>query len=190
MCEKNKRKDIMRAALELIAEHGFHRSPMADIAERAGVGAGTIYRYFKNRDGLISSLYKDTCQSLREFLIEGYPFNSSIRERFFHLTRRLILYYKNNPLECCYTEQFLNSPYRHMVNMTGEYDFIRSFFEEGKEHQLIKNIPISLCFILSFSPIVLTLRDYHSGFVSIDDTISETIVNMCWDCIKTNNLPI
>jgi AcrR family transcriptional regulator len=190
MSEKDKRKDILRAALELIVEQGFHGAPMDNIAERAGVGTGTIYRYFKNRDELISILYKDTYERLNEFLIEGYPFNNSIRERFFHLTRRLILYYKNKPLECCYTEQFLSSPYRmadrkeNIVNMIGDYDFIRSFFEEGKEHQLIINVPVTMCLILSFAPIVLTVRDHHSGFVTLDDTMSETIVNMCWDCIK------
>lgn len=186
----DKRKDILRAALELIVEQGFHGAPMGAIAERAGVGIGTIYRYFKNRDELISILYKDIRERLKEFLIEGYPFTHSIRERFFHLTRRMILYYKNNPLECCYTEQFLNSPYRmsdrkeKIVNIIGDYDFIRSLFEEGKKHQVIINVPISMCFILSFTPIASILRDHYHGFVTMEDTMSETIVNMCWDCIK------
>lgn len=190
MCDKNKRKEILRAALELIAEKGFHGSPMADIAERAGVGAGTIYRYFKNRDDLISSLYKDNYERLKDFLIEGYPVNQSVRDRFFHLTRRLILYYKINPLECCYTEKFLNSPYRlaqrkeKMMTITCEHDFIHSLFEEGRMRKEIKDIPMSMYFILSFAPIVLTLRNHHSGFVNLDDAMSETIVRMCWDCVK------
>lgn len=188
----DKRKDILRAALELIVEQGFHGSPMDAIAERAGVGTGTIYRYFKNRDELISILYKDTNERLREFLIDGFPFNKSIRERFFHLTRRLILFYKKNPLECCYTEQFLSSPYRmtdwkeKIVNIIGDYDFIRSLFEEGKKHQLIINVPISMCFILSFAPIVSTLRDHYYGFLTLEDSMSETIANMCWDLIRCN----
>jgi len=37
------------AALELIAEHGFHGVPAASIADQAGVGVGTIYRYFENK---------------------------------------------------------------------------------------------------------------------------------------------
>jgi AcrR family transcriptional regulator len=44
MTKPDKREDIVWAAMELIAEHGFHGAPMAMIAERAGVGAGTIYR--------------------------------------------------------------------------------------------------------------------------------------------------
>ena len=57
MTKPDKRDEIVRAALELIAEHGFHGAPMAMIADRAGVGAGTIYRYFENKDVLINELY-------------------------------------------------------------------------------------------------------------------------------------
>ncbi|MFC0182895.1 helix-turn-helix domain-containing protein [Pseudarcicella hirudinis] len=32
--------------LELIVKHGFHASPMSDVAKHANVAAGTIYHYF------------------------------------------------------------------------------------------------------------------------------------------------
>ena len=53
----DKREAVMRAALELVGEHGFHGSPMAMIASRAGVAAGTIYRYFESKDVLIMETY-------------------------------------------------------------------------------------------------------------------------------------
>ncbi|MHB1014879.1 MAG: TetR family transcriptional regulator, partial [Desulfurivibrionaceae bacterium] len=40
MATSEKRQEILHAALELIAEHGFHGAPIASIADRAGVGAG------------------------------------------------------------------------------------------------------------------------------------------------------
>jgi len=57
MKNSDKRAEIIRAALELIAEHGFHGAPMAMIAEKAGVAAGTIYRYFESKDVLITELH-------------------------------------------------------------------------------------------------------------------------------------
>ena len=59
MKNTDKREEIMQAALELIAEHGFHGAPMAMIADKAGVGAGTIYRYFESKDVLITELYRE-----------------------------------------------------------------------------------------------------------------------------------
>ena len=59
MKNSDKRTDILRAALQLIAERGFHAAPMAEIAEKAGVAAGTIYRYFENKDILINELHPE-----------------------------------------------------------------------------------------------------------------------------------
>lgn len=46
---------IFVAARELFAEQGLEAS-LADIAERANVGLGTIYRNFKDKDDLVASL--------------------------------------------------------------------------------------------------------------------------------------
>ena len=49
------RDRVFAAARELFAEQGLDAS-LADIAERANVGLGTIYRNFKDKDDLIASL--------------------------------------------------------------------------------------------------------------------------------------
>ena len=72
MSKPDKRDEIVHAALELIAENGFHGAPMAMIAEKAGVGAGTIYRYFENKDVLITELYRDIEKNMMVALQEGY----------------------------------------------------------------------------------------------------------------------
>jgi AcrR family transcriptional regulator len=190
MCRKDKRKDILAAAMELFAEQGFHGAPMAMIAERAKVGAGTIYRYFENKDILIEALYRETYDRLKDFLLDGYPFDRPIRERFFHMMKRLIAYYKDCPLECRYTEQFHNSPYglshrkEKLLNLTGEYDFIHAFFEEGRDQQVFKDVPMAVYFVLSFAPVIWALKDHHAGFVNLDDALADVIVCSCWNSLK------
>src|SRR5437660_8970387 len=49
----DKYQRILDAAVEVIAEHGFFHSRVAEIANRAGVADGTIYLYFKNKDELL-----------------------------------------------------------------------------------------------------------------------------------------
>ncbi|MDT5260192.1 MAG: hypothetical protein QOD10_5272, partial [Mycobacterium sp.] len=46
----------MAAALEVFGERGLSVS-MADVAERAGVGVGTVYRRFGSKDELIAALF-------------------------------------------------------------------------------------------------------------------------------------
>jgi AcrR family transcriptional regulator len=52
------RDRLLQAARELFAERGLD-VPMDDIADRAGVGVGTAYRRFANRDEIIDALFED-----------------------------------------------------------------------------------------------------------------------------------
>ena len=58
MDKLDKKELIMAAALELFAERGYHGTPVSLIAEQAKVGSGTIYRYFKDKDDLVNTLYR------------------------------------------------------------------------------------------------------------------------------------
>ena len=49
------RERVLDAALELVRRDG-ERVPMAQIAEHAGVGVGTVYRHFRNREELLAAL--------------------------------------------------------------------------------------------------------------------------------------
>jgi AcrR family transcriptional regulator len=49
------RKRILDAARELFAEHGFD-AQVDGIARRAGVGVGTVYRHFPNKEDLLEAL--------------------------------------------------------------------------------------------------------------------------------------
>ncbi|MGA2330426.1 MAG: TetR/AcrR family transcriptional regulator [Syntrophales bacterium] len=54
--EKQRREDILQAALEIFAKRGYHQSRMSDIAAVAGVAHGTVYRYFPNKRTLAMEL--------------------------------------------------------------------------------------------------------------------------------------
>src|SRR5690348_9289181 len=43
---------ILQAAVELFTERDFHQVLMDDVADRAGVGKGTVYRYFPTKEEL------------------------------------------------------------------------------------------------------------------------------------------
>ncbi|MBO9532503.1 MAG: TetR/AcrR family transcriptional regulator [Solirubrobacteraceae bacterium] len=59
--ERNRRK-IIEAARELFAERGL--TTLDEVAERAGVGVGTVYRRFPSRDDLIDALYVEAMEQL------------------------------------------------------------------------------------------------------------------------------
>lgn len=50
---------IIDAAVVVIAENGYHQSQVSKIAKQAGVADGTIYLYFKNKEDILISLFKE-----------------------------------------------------------------------------------------------------------------------------------
>jgi TetR/AcrR family transcriptional regulator, repressor for uid operon len=47
---------ILDAALVCFAKRGFHQASMHDIAAEAGISVGLIYRYFENKEAVISAM--------------------------------------------------------------------------------------------------------------------------------------
>ena len=58
----DKRRAILAAALRLIARTGLHNAPMSALAQEAGVGAGTVYRYFPSKEAMINALYLEVLE--------------------------------------------------------------------------------------------------------------------------------
>jgi len=190
MLKTEKRDEIIRAALEIIAEHGFHGAPIAMIASRAGVGAGTIYRYFANKDILISVLYQEIENRLYPFILQGYERERPIRERFLHLGKALLLYFIENPLDFRYVEQFHNSPYGaalrrdRILGKRENRDVYHELFEDGISQQVMKDLPLTVIFALAFGPIIAVARDHILDFTKLDDALITKTIEACWDGIR------
>jgi AcrR family transcriptional regulator len=61
--DEQKRLNILAAAAELFADNPFHKVLLSDVAEAAGVGKGTLYVYFQNKEDLyLSVLYSGFAQ--------------------------------------------------------------------------------------------------------------------------------
>jgi TetR/AcrR family transcriptional regulator, repressor of fatR-cypB operon len=190
MSHLDKREEIIRASLELIAEHGFHGSPMSMIAEKAGVAAGTIYRYFENKDALIIALYREIDERIGAFIMKGYDQEKPIRERFHHIFTALLRYFIANPSDFRYLEQFHNSPYgialrRDIIlRKSGDCFIYRELLEQGVELQVIKDLPMVILFALAFGPLKAVARDHNRGFITLDDAMIDRVMEASWDGIR------
>ena len=54
--------------MQLFAERGYDGTTIPMIAEKANVGAGTIYRYFENKEALVNSLFSKSMLQLSEMI--------------------------------------------------------------------------------------------------------------------------
>lgn len=74
---------ILDAAERIFGEYGFHETVVADVADEAGVGKGTVYRRFGNKTDLFSELVcvgtRDLIDDLRESVDENESFEDRLR---------------------------------------------------------------------------------------------------------------
>ncbi len=50
--EQQVRDRIVRAAIDVFAEKGYHRATIADVVRESGLSVGAIYTYFSGKDEL------------------------------------------------------------------------------------------------------------------------------------------
>jgi len=59
MRDPDKPQQIIDAAIRVFARHGYYNSRVSDIAKEAGMASGTIYLYFKTKDDILVTLFRE-----------------------------------------------------------------------------------------------------------------------------------
>src|SRR5205809_6591023 len=59
MRDSAKPQQIVDAAIRVFARNGYYNSRVSDIAKEAGVASGTIYLYFKTKDAILVTLFRE-----------------------------------------------------------------------------------------------------------------------------------
>lgn len=66
-----RRRQILDAAVACFSRKGFHQSTMHDICAEAGVSPGSLYRYFKSKEDIITEMAQDNLRRNMELIREG-----------------------------------------------------------------------------------------------------------------------
>jgi AcrR family transcriptional regulator len=185
--DAGKRQPILRATMELIAEQGFHGTPTSQIAKRAGIGVGTIYRYFGNKDELIEEIHGEIHALFISTFGENYDPKLPVRENYLSIFTGLTRLFIANPFEIKFMEQYYNSPYGIAKKRADERECDKplfNFYEQGKKQQIIKDLPFDILLGLSFGPVLMLVRDHHNGFLKLDEESIASFVEASWDAVK------
>ncbi|MBN2008906.1 TetR/AcrR family transcriptional regulator [candidate division KSB1 bacterium] len=74
--KEEKRQAILIAAMKVFAQKGIANTKMTDIADAAGIGKGTIYEYFRNKEEIFQASYSVFMESME----------ATIAQRIFKIT--------------------------------------------------------------------------------------------------------
>jgi AcrR family transcriptional regulator len=62
--QEEKRRLILDAAVQVFARHGYHASRVGDIAEEAGVAHGLLYHYFRSKEEVLATIFRENWSTL------------------------------------------------------------------------------------------------------------------------------
>jgi AcrR family transcriptional regulator len=80
---------LLEAAAAVFAEQGA-QARLADVAAAAGVGPATLYRYFSDREALLSALFEYALHETSESLVAADLDNVPVREGIARAARALV----------------------------------------------------------------------------------------------------
>lgn len=187
----DKKTAILQAALELFAENGFHSAPVSRVAQLAGVGVGSIYRYFRDKDELIHALYEQVDQTVKAALNAQLDPQQDEREQFIRFLVSLMVYLDAHPREFRFLEQYYHSPFgiekKRVELFAGEVHDIpqplaRIF--SGALTGELKPLPAPLSHALIFGPVAFLLRDSQAGLIDLDQCTMRSLAEACWSALK------
>lgn len=82
--KEEKRKSIALSCRELLLDNGINSLTISQIAQTAGVGKGTIYEYFKNKEDIVFEIITTFIADHEKKLLALITESGSTKEKLFH----------------------------------------------------------------------------------------------------------
>ncbi|MCZ8522498.1 MULTISPECIES: TetR/AcrR family transcriptional regulator [Paenibacillus] len=182
-----KRESIMGAALELFAEEGFEATTVPMIADKAVVGAGTIYRYFTNKEALGNALFQECVRQFSEVVQRGYPVDGGSREQFRHIFSRMVEFAGEQErafylLETHRHARYLNEESHEVFRQMME--FLRAYFRSGRERGEIRPMPSDALIAIVYGAFAALHKGIRSGKIQEAPGLIDSVEQACWDAIR------
>lgn len=113
---KNKPKynQILDAAVEVIAENGYHSSQVSKIAKEAGVADGTIYLYFDNKEDILISLFQEKMGQFIEKIEDAIQSEQDADKKLYTLIEMHLQQLTENPKLAIVTQLELRQSNKHL----------------------------------------------------------------------------
>jgi AcrR family transcriptional regulator len=183
----DKRECILQAALELFAERGFHGTVVPLVAERAGVGTGTLYRYFESKEALVNTLFRRWKSALFESMLRDLPLELSPRQQFHELWQRLCQFALDHPVVFNFLELHHHQPYLDEENLRLEENSLRlmqSFVLQAQAQQVMKPVASELLMSLIYGAFVGLMKSSALGYVKLTQPALAEAEQLVWEAVR------
>lgn len=186
--DKNAR--ILKAALELFAEKGFHGTAVPEVAKRADVGAGTIYRYFDNKEALVNEVFRSSKTKLKGYLIENISMEADTRERFHQFWQNLVTFARDNPVDFHFLELQDHQPYLDAESKRIELEVLAPIWAlcvQGMRQGDIKELEAESLMAMVWGAFVGLMKAESMGYAKVTKTTLKNTEEICWEMLASRH---
>ncbi len=183
----DKREAILAAATELFVERGFHGTTVPEIAERAGVGAGTIYRHFASKEAVVNELFRLHKQALTARVLRDFPVGAAAREQFKALWHRMARYAVDEPRGFAFLELHNHRSYLDTESLAIETrirDFGIAFLTAAQQKGEVKDADPMVLIGIVMGAFIGLVRFAAECKLTLDDAAWRTAEQCVWEAIR------
>lgn len=185
-----RRERVMKTALEMVANGGFHSSPMSELAAQSGVAVGTIYHHFKSKDDLIVALYHQAVQWMAEAAAKEVESSKPSHEVFSKVWLALLEHHVQHAHEFFFLEQFKYSPFIASVGEVTAQPSMRPLLDFFKhldaEKKIVKMRPALVLEFFLCSVATAAHEHLKGGKHKLNEAQRMMMVNMAWSAMKSS----
>ncbi|WP_339845523.1 TetR/AcrR family transcriptional regulator [uncultured Halopseudomonas sp.] len=181
---KDKRAAILQAALKVFAEGGVNGVPMPALAEEAGVGTGTIYRYFSSKEELVNQLFREEKVNLHKRLYSELEPSLTPYDKFAVVWQRMVLYTREAPASYRFMELQDHRPYLDDDSRTLDRETRAPLLEHYRSLQkqgiYRKDIRAEVLMALIWGAFVNLIKAERDGLINLDQGDIDAARDACW----------
>jgi TetR/AcrR family transcriptional regulator, cholesterol catabolism regulator len=93
---RNRRQDVLEAAIRVFHEKGYASASIQDVAEEVGVLKGSLYHYIDSKEDLLARIFEDSAGHFMEMLDEASGLDGPPVERLRAFGHSCSLWYLRN----------------------------------------------------------------------------------------------
>ncbi|TVZ41870.1 TetR family transcriptional regulator [Alteromonadaceae bacterium 2753L.S.0a.02] len=182
--QQAKRHQILKATRKLLAQRGFHGFSVKQLALEAGVAAGTIYLYFRDREDLIEQLHMEIIHDIADVAFLKWDESEPAEQRYRGLCHQIWDYCIAHPDTLLCKGQFeqlppdvLRSQYTSAKTLFAP---LSELFEEGRQSGELLNLPNDALFCISVDTFWPLARSHNLGMLTVDEALLEQVITGTW----------
>jgi AcrR family transcriptional regulator len=185
----DKRAQLLGAALELFVARGFDGVSVPEIAAKAGVAVGTVYRYFETKEALVNALYRRWKTLYNEVVLAPLPPGLSMRRQFGTYWQRMTLFARARPEATRFMDLHHHGDYldEESRSLSRKYrEAAEAFIAEGRRTGALRPLDPIMVVALMWGAAAGLVKFASQGALEFDAQTATDMEDALWRAIAND----